>query len=159
MKKAFFLPVVVLVLASCVTRFGSFTMVSTKTLDLSRAGEYVRDKSGRVEGIDFRHLIIVFPLGNPSLQEAVDQAIESIPGGVALVDATLSSRFWYIPYIYGRTSYVVEGTVLVDPKLVASAAPQQTGNVLIYMDKEGNPVALSLSDDELRSMKELNGLN
>ena len=40
-----------------------------------------------------------------------------MPGAVALIDAVLRERFFYIPYVYGQQAYIVEGSVLIDPKL------------------------------------------
>jgi hypothetical protein len=48
----------------------------------------------------------------------MDNAIESVPGAVALLDGVLNHNFWYIPYIYGQESYDVEGTPLIDPLLL-----------------------------------------
>lgn len=102
---------------SCVTRLTDFTVLSTKNVDLSRMGEYKR-QSTRVTGTDMRHVLIFIPLGLPNAKEAIDRAIESTPGGIALVDGVIEHHFWYIPYIYGQVSYVAEGTVLVDPTLL-----------------------------------------
>ena len=53
------------------------------------------------------------------MKEAIDRAIESVPGAVALVDGVVTYSYFYIPYIYGQETYVVEGTPLIDPKLVS----------------------------------------
>lgn len=102
--------------AGCTTRIVDFTTISTKNVDWSKAETFSRAPS-RVEGRDMAHLIIFIPTGVPNMKEAIDRAIESVPGGVALVDGVVYSKFWWIPYVYGRTSYVVEGTPLIDPAL------------------------------------------
>ncbi len=79
-------------------------------------GEYERQKS-RTVGIDKAHTLIFIPTGIPSVKEALDKAIESQPGGVALVDGVITRRSFYIPLIYGQDWYEVEGTLLVDPRL------------------------------------------
>lgn len=106
-------------MTSCTTRLVDFTIISTKNVDLSHAGSFKRH-SPRVTGVDAKQVIIIFPTGVPSPKQAVDRAIESVPGGVALVDGVLTRSFFYIPYIYGETKFVVEGTVLVDPALAAA---------------------------------------
>jgi hypothetical protein len=53
------------------------------------------------------------------MKEALDRAIESVPGAVALLDGVLTQRAWYIPYIYGESSFLVEGTPLIDPAFAA----------------------------------------
>lgn len=111
--------------ASCVTRLGSFTVLSTKNVDWSRAASFQR-MNERVVGEDMYHIIVFIPTkGNASIQEAVDQAIESVPGGVALIDVVVSSKYFYIPYIYGKSGYVVEGTVLIDPYLACEQPGEQ----------------------------------
>jgi hypothetical protein len=102
--------------AGCSTRITDFTVLSTKNVDVSRVAVYER-LAQRVEGDDTAHTILVFPTGRPDMKEAIDRAIEQVPGGVCLVDGVLYRKWWYIPLIYGQTSFVVEGSVLVDPKI------------------------------------------
>lgn len=112
--------VALIAVAGCTTRLVDFTLISTKNIDLTRGADFKRGAS-RVEGIDKAHIIICVPTGIPNMKEAVDKAIESVPGGVAILDGVLSQRFWYIPLIYGQSMYVVEGTPLIDPALLPTA--------------------------------------
>ena len=66
-----------------------------------------------------KQIIIIIPTGVPNAKQALDRAIESIPGAVALVDGVLTNKYWYIPYIYGQSSYIVEGTPLIDTKVAS----------------------------------------
>ena len=100
----------------CTTRLTDFTIISSKNIEWSRANEYQRDVK-RVKGKDVTHIIIFIPTGIPNAKEALDRAIESYPGAVALLDGVITHNFWYIPYIYGQQSYIVEGTPLIDPKI------------------------------------------
>src|SRR3990172_6884047 len=109
-------------------------MISTKNIDLSHAASFQRAKA-RSEGIDKIHLIVFIPTGVPNMKEAIDRAIERVPGAVALVDGVVSSRFWWIPYVYGQSMYVVEGTPLIDPS-VASATPP--GDYMVWLDESGS---------------------
>lgn len=115
------IPIIALLLllssASCSQRLTDFTIISSKNFDLSRGSEFKRSRA-RVVGEDISHTILIFPTSVPNLKEALDQAIEFTPGAVALVDGAVTKNFWYIPLIYGRTWYVVEGTPLVDQKLL-----------------------------------------
>ncbi len=116
MKKGFVLGLIGLITAGCTTRMVDFTTISTKNVDWSKAGTFSR--SARVKGEDTSHVIMIFPTGIPNMKEAIDRAIESKPGGVALVDGVVYSRAWYVPCIYGQNSYVIEGTPLIDPSLI-----------------------------------------
>jgi hypothetical protein len=102
---------------SCTQRILEFTIVSTRNIDLSRVGEFTR--SNRVaRGRDIVHWIIIFPTsftGQPQLMPAIERAIRSVPGCVALIDGRVSESSWW--FIYGQDSYIVEGTPLIDPKL------------------------------------------
>lgn len=118
-------------LSGCATRMVDFTIISAKNVDLARLGEFHRS-----ERVDTRYIIIIIPTGNPSVEEAVDRAIESVPGGVALIDGVLTSKFFYIPYIFGETKYVVTGNVLIDPKLVSNT--RASTHEIIELDAEGS---------------------
>jgi hypothetical protein len=48
-------------------------------------------------------------IAESDIKEAIDRAIESAPGAVALSDATIERGFWYIPYVYGEGWIAVEG--------------------------------------------------
>ena len=106
----------IVLILGCTTRLVDFTMISTKNVDLSHAANFERGKA-RVQGEDEASIIIFIPTGTPNMKEAIDRAIEKIPGAVALVDGVLTVKSWYIPYIFGKTTYVVEGTPLIDPAL------------------------------------------
>lgn len=117
MKKLVMLAVAILCLSGCTHRFVDFTAISSKNVDLTRSADFKRGAK-RVIGKDTSHVIVFFPVGNPNAKEALDRAIESQPGAVALLDGVVTTNWWYIPYIYGQSSVIVEGTPLIDPKLV-----------------------------------------
>ena len=102
----------------CTTRLVDFTMISTKNVDLSKGASFTRGPH-RIEGIDMVHMIILIPTGVPNMKEAIDRAIETVPGAVALMDGVVSQKVWFIPLIYGQSMFVVEGTPLIDPSLVS----------------------------------------
>jgi hypothetical protein len=133
----------------CTTRLVDFTAISTKNVDWSRAPTYQR-KRGRVEGKDTVHILVFIPTGLPNMKEAIDRAIESVPGGVALVDGVVYSKgFWLL---YGQSSYVVEGSVLVDPALALSGEKQEY--MIAYLDKNGDVGDLSdISQDQYDAFK------
>lgn len=108
MKKIIFVFVVILLSSGCVQRIGDFTVASTKNMDIKRTLHRV-DETERLVGKDTKHIIIFFPTGNPNMKEAMDNAVEKHQGAVGLSNVTVKSTFWYIPYIYGRASYEVEG--------------------------------------------------
>ena len=105
------------VLSGCTTRLVDFTVISSKNIDLSRGADFVR-ASQRVKGEDQKQIILFIPTGVPNIKDAMDKAIESQPGAIALLDGVVTQTTWWIPYIYGQNTITVEGTPLIDPKLI-----------------------------------------
>lgn len=124
MKKLYFylsLVVSMLIITSCSSRIIDFTIISTKNIDLSRTGNFQRARM-RTQGSDVAHFILIFPIGNPNMKEAIDQALQKIPGAVALVDGVVYYKYWWA-FLYGQRVYVVEGTPLIDPTLGMVSKP------------------------------------
>ena len=115
MKKLFLvliLAVMVVSTSGCARRIADLTYVSTKNVSGQELSTSTTDGE-RVTGEDKSHIIIFIPTGNPNAEEALDRAIESKPGGVALKNASIHSSWFYIPYVYGEFTIWVEGEVLV----------------------------------------------
>tara|TARA_Y100001970_G_scaffold96205_1_gene121185 strand:- start:214 stop:657 length:444 start_codon:yes stop_codon:yes gene_type:complete len=96
-----------IILTGCATRLGDFTLLSTRNVDLD--GDYVLVERS-VEGEDLVPIVILFPIGTPNLENAIDDALKSA-GGDLMTDAVLTYNYWYIPYVYGVQRYSVEGDV------------------------------------------------
>ncbi|MFZ2603484.1 MAG: hypothetical protein WAX79_05750, partial [Candidatus Omnitrophota bacterium] len=76
--------------------------------------------------------------GVPNIKTAIDKAIESVPGAVALLDGVVSQKSFYI-LLFGGYGYIVEGTPLIDPTLTAhSQLP--SNHIISRLDKKGNVV-------------------
>lgn len=145
---------VALTLGGCVSRLGAFTVLSTKNIDWSRTQEYVR-YSDKTKGKDINHIIIFIPTkANVNIEDAVDDAIEKIPGGIALVDAVVRYRSFSIPFIYAQAGYIVEGSVLIDPKLIdpklAEIAEGDVENTTYYISyiEDNETKLLPVSEEE-----------
>ncbi|MBL7973754.1 MAG: hypothetical protein JNJ85_02505 [Candidatus Kapabacteria bacterium] len=136
----------------CSFRVLDFTLISSKNVDLSKATTFIRGKS-RVDGKDMMHLIIIIPTGTASIKEALDRAIESTPGCVALLDGVVYSKFWYIPYIYGQQSAVVEGTPLIDPSLGYNQSDIPTYGKIEINKGNGKGVIEEISEQEFLALK------
>jgi hypothetical protein len=120
----------------CVTEVGRYTVISTKeNIDWSRTREFIRGDN--VKGEDMYYIIILWPSKSSmiSIENAVDNALEEIPGAVALVDVVVKQQFFYFPLIYGKGGYIVEGTVLIDPKL--SLSDGDATSYLIFYTEDG----------------------
>tara|TARA_B100000959_G_C14471965_1_gene415479 strand:- start:1 stop:480 length:480 start_codon:yes stop_codon:yes gene_type:complete len=140
----------ILFFSGCSTRLVDFTIISTKNVDLAGTG-YEREKSRSV-GQDEISIIIFVPMGTASIKEAIDRTIESVPGGVAILDGVVTSSWWYIPYIYGKSKYVVEGTVLVDPNLASENSIDRY--IVASLDKNGDLINQeSVSSEKFLDLK------
>ena len=86
-----------------------FTALSSKNVNLASIKVDKSQSKGRVYGEDCAHIIVVIPKkGNVTLDEAIDRALESKHANL-LLDAKVETFGFYIPYIYGKTCWTVEG--------------------------------------------------
>lgn len=128
------LAAVVLVLAGCATTredLGRFSIISSKNVDLSRLGEMRKatenplfgDTRARISQTNNKQLNAKFMWWyyrrvseNYQLENALDNVINGVPGGIALVDAKLAhiEKRRFTNFYHG---YIFEGTVLVDPQI------------------------------------------
>ncbi len=51
---------------------------------------------------------MVFPLAMPNFGDAVEEALRT-SGGRVLTDVTIGYTIRYLPFVYGKACYVVEG--------------------------------------------------
>lgn len=110
--KLFGAALVVLLVTGCVARQGDFTVLSDKLVDTKDFDLSTAKKVDHVTGEDKTRIIVFIPTkANPSLEGAIDDALEK-GGGDVLTDATVYSFGWYIPYIYGESGWRVEGDVV-----------------------------------------------
>ena len=126
-----------LVYTGCTTRLVDFTIISTKNVDLSKGASFSRGNQ-RVEGVDTVYIIIIIPTGVANMKEAIDRAIESVPGAVALLDGVLYRKNWWIPFIFGSEQFVIEGTPLIDPALVPQKTSFSSSFYLVKMNEAGS---------------------
>jgi hypothetical protein len=101
---------VVASLAGCTTRLVDFTVISSKNINMKHSQNFV-EQSQRIVGTDMKP-VIIFPLGIPSAKAALDDAIDSVPGCVALENGVLEQRFFV--FIFGFVEFRATGNCLID---------------------------------------------
>jgi hypothetical protein len=122
-----------LAMAGCTTRIVDYTLLSTKNVDLSRAGTFKRGPN-RITGVDSQLIILLIPNRGPAnLKAAVDDAIESVPGAVALVDGVVYTRNWDA-ILVGENAIIAEGTPLIDPSIPGAAAFLKANRIVSFYD-------------------------
>lgn len=104
------------------------------TLRLYFTLAFTRGKT-RNEGMDKVHIILFIPFGRPHLKEAIDRAIQSTPGAVALVAGVVYSKSWWA-ILYGQLKIIVEGTPLMDPSLASNEKMPEYS--IAKLDKNGD---------------------
>ncbi len=98
-----------LLLLGCVQHVGNFSGLATGTYrseNINPSSLVSKD----VKAESCRSIIIFIPTGVPKLDEAVAEAT-SKNNGDFMMNARVYNSFWWIPYIYGQTCWVVEGDV------------------------------------------------
>jgi len=125
-----FISLCAVVLAGCAqtTRIGDFTIISSKNIDLSKGANFKRG-TNRVIGKDLIHGGGFRGPAAPNMKTAIDRAIESVPGTVALVDGVISQVMGSFSF-----GYMVEGTPLIDPSLLENSIPTPK------LDSRGRPI-------------------
>ena len=107
-RRTTILGVLLALLSGCATR-SDLTAISSKNVNLQNPSLDPAKAKGRVSGEDCQHIVIVIPTGGrPTIDEAIDRALESVHANI-LTDAVVNWSFFYIPYIYGRTCWRAEG--------------------------------------------------
>ena len=108
-KVAAMMMFIVVVCSGCASqRIGDFTILSTKNIDLSDLDEYRRVGS-RQDAQDTKNMLQLYVGSVPSMEEAVDKAIEQVRGCRALVDVSVK-----VVTKAFSSGYEIEGECLVD---------------------------------------------
>ena len=101
-----FLFLLLLLFIGCSTRVADFTIISTRNVDMDGNYELVGTK---VEGKDMIPIITYIPMGSPSIEDAIDDALNSVDGDI-MTDVTVRSNvLWF--FYFGTHTYVVVGDV------------------------------------------------
>lgn len=87
----------------------------------------------------------MIPTGIPNMKEAVDRALEKVPGAVALVDGVVSSKFAFYLVVMS-TGYAVEGTPLIDPSFVNNNE-LKSNYMVCKLDKKGEVASFNYVDE------------
>lgn len=111
--------VLLLVLTGCTVKLTDFTLLATKEVDPGRMAELQRGGT-KAQGEDSLHIILFLPMEKKlPMSEAVNKAIGSVPGCVALADGTITLENGYLFLLAGYVAYEVVGIPLIDQRLKA----------------------------------------
>jgi hypothetical protein len=100
-------------LSGCSSRMADLTLVSTKNLGSTNLS--LSSKSGKRERAeDCKFSLLGIPFGIPSLETAVDKALQAGNGTVMIDEVTEEKTTWVV--LGNINCIVVEGTVVNVPK-------------------------------------------
>lgn len=97
--------------AGCTVHHGDFTVLSDKLVRLDHFDLATADRSRGVVGEHVAHVVLAFPTATPSLERAIRGALDQ-GGGDLMSDAVVTLTWWYVPLLYGRVEWRVEGDVV-----------------------------------------------
>lgn len=100
-------------LSACTTNQGTFTVLSKNVVDLDNLDLSTQKKVENIEGTSRGHIVVFIPCGetNPNVESAMTEVFKKADGDL-LTDASVTSYFFWIPYIYGQFGVTVEGDVI-----------------------------------------------
>lgn len=92
----------------CTTR-SDFTALSSKNINLASIKVHYRMGRGDTRAEACQQIITIIPVGSPAtLGEAVDRALEPKHANL-LLNAVVNHHWFYVPFIYGRDCWHVDG--------------------------------------------------
>lgn len=108
MKKILLL-VCFLCLCGCRSHMTDITMISTKNIDLNKTNIDAAPTKKNVIGSDKAFVLVFIPLGFPTLQGAVNDALKN-GGGDLITNASIYRTDWW--FIVGQIGIEVTGDVV-----------------------------------------------
>ena len=102
--------IIALTTTGCSTRIADMTVITTRMVALDRVDLDKLPTKRRVAGESTRWVILIIPLGFPTIKEAVDDALDK-GGGDLMTDAVVTSEGW-TAILFGLTRLKVEGDVV-----------------------------------------------
>ncbi|NDY43416.1 hypothetical protein G3N55_11260 [Dissulfurirhabdus thermomarina] len=98
-------------LCACSVRQGDFTVLSNRLVNTK---DFALNDGRRQKtvGRDVQRTILFIPIGGPpTLEEAIDDALDR-SGGDVLTDAVVHRNWFCIPFLYAQSEWRVEGTAV-----------------------------------------------
>lgn len=95
-------------MSGCTTRVADLTVASSKNVNMN-SGQFSEGR--RVSGSDSIPVIII-PLGQPNIKEAIDRAIEKDQCAVGLSNVVIDQEFF--AFLFGMVQFTAEGNLIID---------------------------------------------
>lgn len=151
MKKIFIISFMLLAITGCSTRIADLTVASTKNFNLNSGN---LDIGSRVTGSSTIP-VILFPLGQPNLKEAIDNAVEKDRCAVGLSNVVI--YYNEAVFIFGTISLSVKGNLILDnslPSCGGYSAPTQ--RTYTQQPAKSTGMAVSNKENQLEELRKQN---
>ncbi|OOV39724.1 hypothetical protein B1J93_19130 [Leptospira kirschneri serovar Pomona] len=102
---------IIVLIVNCTTFQGSYAVLSHKEVDFSKDYEQVKSNE---EGKSSFNIFLVIPVGTLLFTEQMNEALSDAltkSGGDFLKNAEIKTKFYYIPFIYGKKELTISGEV------------------------------------------------
>lgn len=143
--------VAALTISGCSTRIADLTVASTKNININSTA---LSTGKRADGKD-SVAVVLFPIGTPSLETAIDRAIEQDRCAVGLSNVVINNEFFV--FLVGYAEINVTGNLIIDssqPGCSGAAAPLSYAPVRAVA-----PAASPSSDSRSQQIKQLQRQN
>jgi hypothetical protein len=97
-------------LSGCSHRLGTMTAISTRNVKLDEVDLDKMPQVKNLTGTDSRFIFFIIPLGTPTLQGAVDDALAQGKGDL-LIDGVIKYEAWWA-LLLGQRSISITGNVI-----------------------------------------------
>lgn len=97
-----------LTMTGCSVRVADLTVASTKNFNMNSTA---LETGRRVEGKD-QVAVVILPLGQPNMKEAIDKAVEKERCAVGLSDVVINQEAF--AFLVGYVAVTVEGNLILD---------------------------------------------
>lgn len=113
-------------ISGCTTRVADLTVASSKNVNMN-SGQFSEGR--RVSGSDSIPVVII-PLGQPNIKEAIDRAIEKDHCAVGLSNVVIDQEFF--AFLFGMVQFTAEGNLIIDNGKPGCGGYAQTGTQQRY---------------------------
>jgi len=96
-------------LVGCTTHITDISVVSNKQVELRRVNINRASQHKNVVGQDTKFVFLFIPLGTPTIQQALNDALEKGNGDL-MIDASLYYKGWW--FLVGQNTIEIKGTVV-----------------------------------------------
>lgn len=99
----------VIYLSGCTTHITDLSMISNKNINLNKVNIDTLPQKKSIEGEDTKFMFLFIPFGQPTLKEALNDALEKGQGDL-MVDASVYVTSWW--FLIGETGIKIKGDVV-----------------------------------------------